>query len=243
MHGSGISVREALGLPSLQRARVLAGRDGLDRLIRSVNVMEVPDILPYVKRNELLLTTAYPIRDDPTALERLVPELARRELAAIAVVPRAFLRQFPPAALTRADELGLPLLELPERASFNEIMAELFARLLDGSSKPERYVADENAVDRLLRHFRSDAELRRYSEEILGPLVEHDARRGGDLVATLEAYLRNEGSGVATARDLGIHYNTLRYRLRRIDDLIGLDGHPGSRVALEIALRARRLIT
>lgn len=204
--------------------------------------MEVPDILPYVKEHELLLTTAYPIRDDPSALERLVPELAKRDLAAVAVVPRAFLREFPPGAVARADELELPLLELPERASFNEIMAEVFARLLDPANEHERYEADEGGVDRLLRHLRSDVELRRYCDEIIGPLIDHERRRGGDLARTLEVYLRNEGSGAATARDLGIHYNTLRYRLRRIEDLVGLDRGPGSRVAIEIALRAWRIL-
>ena len=41
---TGISVREALELPSLSPARVLAGEAGLERRIRSVNMMEVPDI-------------------------------------------------------------------------------------------------------------------------------------------------------------------------------------------------------
>jgi hypothetical protein len=238
----GLSVRDALKMRSLERARVVAGERGLDRQIRSVNVMEVPDILPYVKEHELLLTTAYPIRDDPTVLERLLPELAKRDLAAVAVVPRAFLRELPPGAVTRADELDLPLLELPERASFNEIMAEVFARLLDERAEPDRYEADESGIDRLMRHLRTDVELRRFCDEIIGPLIEHDRRRGGDLTRTLEVYLRNEGSGVATARELGVHYNTLRYRLRRIEDLVGLDRGPGSRVAIEIALRALRVL-
>ena len=44
----GLPVRALVHLPSLRGTRVLAGTDGLDREVRRVNVMEVPDILPWV---------------------------------------------------------------------------------------------------------------------------------------------------------------------------------------------------
>ena len=62
----GVPLRDALNLPALDGARVLAGATGLGRRVRYVNVMEVPDILDWVKPDELLLTTAYPLRDDDT---------------------------------------------------------------------------------------------------------------------------------------------------------------------------------
>ena len=63
-----IALAELLKLPTLAHARVVGGHDGLRRPVRGVNVMEVPDILDWVKPDELLLTTAYPLRDDPVAL-------------------------------------------------------------------------------------------------------------------------------------------------------------------------------
>ena len=64
----GVTVREILRLPPLANARLVAGESGLDRRVLHVNVMEVPDILPWVEPDELLLTTAYPLRDDRVAL-------------------------------------------------------------------------------------------------------------------------------------------------------------------------------
>ncbi|HLE59500.1 MAG TPA: PucR family transcriptional regulator ligand-binding domain-containing protein, partial [Candidatus Limnocylindria bacterium] len=52
-----ISLARALQLPPLRDARVVAGGAGMERPIRHVNVMEVPDILPWVRPDELLLTT------------------------------------------------------------------------------------------------------------------------------------------------------------------------------------------
>ncbi|MDR1808386.1 MAG: helix-turn-helix domain-containing protein [Propionibacteriaceae bacterium] len=65
---------------------------------------------------------------------------------------------------------------------------------------------------------------------------------GGDLTATLTAYL-DEGSSVeATARRLFVHANTVRYRLRRIVELTGLDPmNPPDAFTLGVALRLARL--
>ena len=60
-----LTLREALTLAEpLRQARVVAGESGLDNVIRSVNVMEVPDIVNWVHPGELLVSTLYPLRDD-----------------------------------------------------------------------------------------------------------------------------------------------------------------------------------
>ena len=129
-----ISLSRALELPPLRQARVLAGVAGLEHRVRHVNVMEVPDILPWVQPDELLLTTAYPLRDDRAALGALVPELAARGLAAIAVKPDRYLEQIPPAMLAAADACGFPLIELPPESSFNEIISSVLSVILNEQS-------------------------------------------------------------------------------------------------------------
>lgn len=62
----GLSVGEVLGVSTLNGARLIAGRSGLGRIVQRLNVMEVPDILSWVKPNELLLTTGYPLRNTPS---------------------------------------------------------------------------------------------------------------------------------------------------------------------------------
>ena len=60
--GYALTIREALTLPSLAGSTLLAGADGLEQTVLRVNVIEVPDILPWVKPNELLITTGFPLR-------------------------------------------------------------------------------------------------------------------------------------------------------------------------------------
>ncbi|MEO8251886.1 MAG: PucR family transcriptional regulator ligand-binding domain-containing protein [Chloroflexota bacterium] len=129
-----ISLSRALELPPLRHARLLAGEAGLERPVRHVNVMEVPDILPWVRPDELLLTTAYPLRDDRAALTTLVPELAARGLAAIAIKPDRYLGEIPPAMLLAAESCSFPLIELPPESSFNEIISSVLSLILNEQS-------------------------------------------------------------------------------------------------------------
>ncbi|HWI30529.1 MAG TPA: helix-turn-helix domain-containing protein [Microbacterium sp.] len=64
-------------------------------------------------------------------------------------------------------------------------------------------------------------------ERIYRPLLAHSS----DLVTTLWSYLDNGRSLEATARELFVHPNTVRYRLKRVSEVIGWDA-TGPREAL-----------
>src|SRR2546429_7996365 len=120
----GLPVRDVLALPTLAGARVLAGAGGLDRVVRRLNVMEVPDILPWVKPHELLLTTGYPLRHNPDALVDLVAELDERGLAALAIKLHRYLDAVPPPMLAEADRRGGPIVWLPAGGGFGAGLTE-----------------------------------------------------------------------------------------------------------------------
>ncbi len=63
------------------------------------------------------------------------------------------------------------------------------------------------------------------------------AGAGGELLATASAFLDTGGSLEGTARQLYVHANTVRYRLRKVDDLLGLDlTQPRDAQVLRLAL-------
>ncbi|HET7473450.1 MAG TPA: PucR family transcriptional regulator ligand-binding domain-containing protein [Candidatus Limnocylindrales bacterium] len=161
---SSVSVADVLDLPILSGARLVAGRSGLGRAVRSVNVMEVPDILDWVKPDELLLTTAYPLREDPDALAGLVPQLEARGLAGVAIKPTRYIGTIPAAMVAEADRLGLPLIELPASASFNEIIGSILAVILDVQSVRLQRAAEIH--DRFTRIVLSGGGLRQIAEAL-----------------------------------------------------------------------------
>ncbi|HEX6969533.1 MAG TPA: helix-turn-helix domain-containing protein [Micromonosporaceae bacterium] len=75
----------------------------------------------------------------------------------------------------------------------------------------------------------------------LPDLVAHDRRHGTEYVVTLAAWLDRQGDPREAARQLHVHPNTLRYRLRRLAELVDIDfDSPGTRLALQIQLAALR---
>lgn len=81
----------------------------------------------------------------------------------------------------------------------------------------------ELGIHRLLLRIGDIGQLWRFAEEVLGPLLSYDAAHGGELVATLAVYLRNQSSPKQTARELRVHPNTVAYRAQRIETITGLN--------------------
>ncbi|WP_406313440.1 PucR family transcriptional regulator ligand-binding domain-containing protein [Streptosporangium sp. NBC_01639] len=127
----GIAVSEVLGVSTLAGARLLAGERGLGRIVQRLNVMEVPDVLAWVKPHELLLTTGYPLRNTPQSLDRLVADLDERGLAALAIKLGRYVDRLPEEMVEQADRLGFPLIQLPDDVGFDDILNQVLTDVLN----------------------------------------------------------------------------------------------------------------
>lgn len=127
----GLPVGEVLGVSTLNGARLIAGRSGLGRVVQRLNVMEVPDILSWVKPNELLLTTGYPLRNTPQSLDNLVADLDERGLAALAIKLGRYLDSLPAEMIAQADRRGFPLILLPNDVGFDDILNQVLTDILN----------------------------------------------------------------------------------------------------------------
>ncbi|MFC9975464.1 PucR family transcriptional regulator [Spirillospora sp. NPDC127200] len=78
----------------------------------------------------------------------------------------------------------------------------------------------------------------RFRQGLIGALEDYDARHGARLLETLSAFLSHSGSWQRCAADLHVHVNTVRYRMRRVEQLTGRDlSRFPDRVDLYLALR------
>ncbi|GGU04940.1 PucR family transcriptional regulator [Streptomyces lateritius] len=85
----------------------------------------------------------------------------------------------------------------------------------------------------------ADDAVRAFADGMLRPLNEHDATGRGDLVASLRAWLSRHGQWDAAAADLGVHRHTLRYRMRRVEEILGRSLDDADvRMELWLALKA-----
>jgi purine catabolism regulator len=81
--------------------------------------------------------------------------------------------------------------------------------------------------------------VRAYADALLAPLAEYGAQARGSLVESLRVWLAHNGQWDTAAAELGVHRHTLRYRMSRVERLLGRplsDG--GTRMELWLALSA-----
>ncbi|MFR9788726.1 PucR family transcriptional regulator [Streptomyces sp. MB22_4] len=85
----------------------------------------------------------------------------------------------------------------------------------------------------------ADDAVKAFADGLLRALYEHDATGRGDLVASLRAWLSRHGQWDAAAADLGVHRHTLRYRMRRVEEILGRSLDDADvRMELWLALKA-----
>jgi purine catabolism regulator len=88
----------------------------------------------------------------------------------------------------------------------------------------------------------SDA-LRLFCESLLGPIEHGEGHYGGELMRSLEAFIECNGQWEAAARRLYCHRHTLRYRIRKIEELTGRDlSSARDRIEFWLALRGREIV-
>lgn len=126
-----ITVRNILEIEAFKDVELIAGESGIDRRVENVFIMEVPDIYAYIDENGLLLTTLYPIADNPEALQTILPKLAERNIAGVAIKPGRYVDEIPTFMLEQAKQLNLPLLMLPKDANLSELTNQVLTTLLD----------------------------------------------------------------------------------------------------------------
>ncbi|MBW4081753.1 PucR family transcriptional regulator [Paenibacillus sp. S150] len=130
MNTQGITLRELMQLPILSKASVISGVQGLDRVVRFVDIMEVPDLKGWISEGVMLLTTAYSIRHDPSLLTELVYTLDQLGAAALAIKPARFLKEIPQGAIEASNACGLPIVEIPPEIPYTDITQPVMELLL-----------------------------------------------------------------------------------------------------------------
>ncbi len=126
-----LTLREALKIGPLSEAQVIAGHRGLDRIIRSVTMMEAPDILDWAHSGDFLVTTSYPLLNCGIPGNEFIPKLFEKGITGLAAKLHDFLKEFPPAMIEAANSLGFPLIDIPTKHSLMEIIQPLTNEILE----------------------------------------------------------------------------------------------------------------
>jgi PucR family transcriptional regulator, purine catabolism regulatory protein len=132
------------------------------------------------------------------------------------------------------------------RRSFHEARCALEAASLapangDGAGHVASY--RDLGSFQLLLSLQDDEALRLFCDSVLGPLENGGGEYGDELLRSLEVFIEQNGQWERAARELFCHRHTLRYRIRRIEELTGRDlTSARDRIEFWLALRGRELV-
>ncbi|OBZ19476.1 PucR family transcriptional regulator [Bacillus sp. FJAT-27264] len=126
-----MKLEELLHIPVFNGTQIVAGNAGLEREVLTVNMMDAPDIITFLKPNELLITTAFHFKDDLPSLLLLIEEMGRQNCSGLGIKTKRFLGTLPSVLIERANELAVPLLELPVEPSLGDIVNKSLSHILD----------------------------------------------------------------------------------------------------------------
>ena len=181
-------------------------------------------------------------RSTPARCVLLIPDAdgdtGRRVSAAVLRELEAGLSGFA-FALGRSRRVQDPL-EL--QRAFNEALLAL--NVVEGDAERTQMAYEETGTYQLLLPYMSDpAELKRFYNETVRPLVAYDEQYETDLLGTLATFLDCDANVNATASRLITHRHTIRYRFERVRELTGLDvSSTDGREKLSLGLKAMRVL-
>jgi len=205
-------------------------QDRLDAALSGLIRSRLPGALTLVRSSSAVFLVPDEVASDLPAVEKLGNQL----LAAAGAVMK------PGSASVGIGNLANGVGELA-RSHVEARQALRLTRRAGGRGRVASYRS--LGAFRLLLEVQSPDALRRFVNELLGPLLEYAQSRDTPLLETLEALSAARWVRRAAARNLGIHINSMTYRAERIQSLTGLQlDDPETRVAISIALRARAML-
>ncbi|QGN56575.1 CdaR family transcriptional regulator [Nostocoides sp. HKS02] len=129
--------------------------------------------------------------------------------------------------------------DLPQ--AYDEALSAVsVGRQLHGDSAVTHF--DQLGIFRLLALIPDSADLRRFVDEALGDLARDDSPENADLRRTLSILIDTNMNVAETARLMFFHYNTLRYRIAKLEKLLGpFTSDPQLRLKLALALKVHQM--
>ena len=128
------------------------------------------------------------------------------------------------------------------RRSFHEARCALEAVRLANGNAPDVASHKDLGAFQLLLSLQDDDALASYCQSVLGPIESDEGEYGDELLRSLDVFIEHNGHWERAAQALYCHRHTLRYRIKRVEQLTGRDfTHARDRIEFWLALRGREL--
>lgn len=124
-------LNDLMTLGGFAECRLIAGKSGVNREIKSITVLEVPEVAKWVSGGEFILTSMYAVKEDVEAQLKLIDRLNLSGAAGLGIKPAHFLGQVSRDIIEKANALEFPIIEIPEHVTYLDLMSPVMHTLFD----------------------------------------------------------------------------------------------------------------
>lgn len=169
------TVKDMLEIPDFRDFRIIAGEGGSSREIKTVSVMDAPDIYEWMKGGEFLITSAYVMREHPEQAADLIERLVENGASAFGIKFTRFIDGLPKEALETAEKLNFPIISIPVEFAFTDVIDPVLREIVD--AQIEAKYREEFVQDLIYSNIK-------YREEVYNraEIYHWDFRNGGMVV-------------------------------------------------------------
>jgi len=130
----GVQLSEVIALDVFKGFEVISGFNGLNRSVTKVNVMEVPDIMPWLQPGEFLMTTAYSIKDNVERLGEMIPKMNSIGVVGMAIKMKRYIEELPASVIELSNKLGFPIISIPQEVSFSDLITAILTTIVNNQA-------------------------------------------------------------------------------------------------------------
>ncbi len=146
-----ITLEWLLSSERLNNFKCIAGKEYIGNVVKSVNILDNPDVVKWIKRDEFVLTTGYIFKDDSVLQRSIIRELRDAGCAGLGIKIKRFLNVIPPEMIEEANLVGLPLVEMPFYYSFSDVLNMVYEEI--NSQKLSDFEIQYKLLDRVTTLF------------------------------------------------------------------------------------------
>ncbi|WRU94679.1 PucR family transcriptional regulator ligand-binding domain-containing protein [Priestia filamentosa] len=126
-----LTVSELLKRKNFEHCEVVAGKEGLERRIKWIHIVEVPKVEHLLKGEELILSTGVGWKENEEAFSSLLQQLITRNVAGLCIEIGSYTKSIPSSIINLANKHKFPLILFHQEVPFVEITQDVHTFMIN----------------------------------------------------------------------------------------------------------------
>ena len=190
------TIKDLLILEGMKDSIILAGHRGMTRNVQAVNISDTPDVIDFLAKNHLLLSTGYAFKDDPEKFCELIRQMHELNCSGLVIKINRFFNELPSEVKLLADDLAFPIIDLPTNYTLGEVSRHILNYLNDHEAEQLYYAlhVQKEFSNMLIKGYSLSALLEQLGHLLARPALLLNHR--GEKIAQSHDFLKESMKGI-----------------------------------------------